>query len=132
MIVEHFLPSQPKLFDLPSRDARHILAMRCWCLLRQSGLDPTSRLSELLLADRAGQRFNVLMVAVVQVWPEPFVVHRRCCAITSLDEGILLRALQLAAVRARPQFDALLYEMIPDDARNVMFARASSLYSGAG
>lgn len=130
MIIQKFLSHQPKLLDLPSPDARHIMAARCWCLLRQAGLDPQPRLSEILLSDSAGQRFNVLMVAVVHVWPEPFAVHRICCAMPSLDEGILLRALQLAAARARPQFDALLYEMLPDDARDVIFARASSLYSG--
>ena len=129
MIIQKFLSRQPKLLDLPSRDARHILAARSWCLLRQAGLDPRPRLSEILLSERAGQRFNVLMIAVVHVWPEPFAVHRMCCAMPSLDEGILLRALQLAAVRARPQIDALLYEMLPDDARNVIFARASSSYS---
>lgn len=130
MIIQKFLSRQPKLLDLPSRDARHILAARSWCLLRQAGLDPRPRLSEILLADSAGQRFNVLMVAVVHVWPEPFAVHRMCCDAPSLDEGILLRALQLAAARARPQFDDFLHEMLPDDARNVIFARASNLYSG--
>ncbi len=131
MIIEKFLSRHPKLLDLPSRDARHILAARSWCLLRQAGLDPRPRLSEILLSESAGQRFNVLMVAVVHVWPEPFAVHRMCCGTPSLDEGIFLRALQLAATGARPQFDALLHEMLPDDARNVIFARASSLYAGA-
>nr|WP_315458281.1 hypothetical protein [uncultured Sphingorhabdus sp.] len=131
MIIQRFLSPQLKLLDLPSRDARHILAARSWCLLRQAGLDPRPRLSEILLSESAGQRFNVLMVAVVHVWPEPFAVHRMCCDTPSFDEGILLRALQLGATGARPQFDALLYEMLSEDARNVIFARASSLYTRA-
>lgn len=131
MIIQKFLSCQPKLLDLPSRDAQHILAARSWCLLRQAGMDPRPRLSEILLSDSAGQRFNVLMVAVVHAWPEPFVVHRMCCGSPSLDEGILLRALQLAATGARPQFDALLHEMLSEDARTVIFARASSLYTRA-
>jgi len=128
MIIQKFLSRQPRLLDLPSRDARHVLAARSWCLLRQAGLDPRPRLSEILLSESAGQRFNILMVAVVHVWPEPFAVHRMCCATPSLDEGILLRAVELAAMGARPQFDALLFEMLPDDARNLVFARASCLY----
>lgn len=128
MIIQKFLSRQPRLLDLPSRDARHVLAARSWCLLRQASLDPGPRISAILLSESAGQRFNILMAAVVHVWPEPFAVHRMCCATPSLDEGILLRAVQLAATGARPQFDALLYEMLPDDARSVIFARASCLY----
>lgn len=128
MLIQKLLAEQPKIIDLPSRDARHVLAARSWCLLRQAGLDPRPRLREILRSEDVAQRFNVLMVAVVHVWPEPFAVHRTCCPTPSLDEGVLIRALQYAASHARPEFDALLCDMLPDDARNVIFVRASSLY----
>lgn len=128
MLIDQIIPPTLKLMEIHSRDARHVLAARSWCILRKAGQDPLPRLNEYLLCDTAAKRFGLLMETVTQVWPEPFAIHRPCCPTASLDESVLLRAIQYAAGNARPQFEELLREMLPEDARNMVFIRARFLY----
>jgi hypothetical protein len=39
----------------------------------------------------------------------------------------MVQALRWASVRNRPQFERLLYEMLSDDARDLLFAQAAAL-----
>lgn len=68
------------------------------------------------------------METVTQIWPEPFGIHRLCCGLAPVDELLLAHALRLAARDARPQFETLLREMLPCDARDIFYARAHGLY----
>lgn len=128
MLIDKFVPETLKLMEIHSRDARHVLAARSWCILRKAGHDPVPRVREYLLCETAAKRFGLLMETVTQVWPEPFAIHRPCCPNASLDESILVRAVQYAAANVRPQFEELLCEMLPEDARNMIFMRARFLY----
>ncbi len=128
MLINRFIPAQSKLLDMPSRDARHILAARSWCVLRKAALDPLPRLEGYLLSDVVAMRFSLLMETVTQIWPEPFGIHRPCCGLASVDEMLLADAVRLAARDARPQFEVLLREMLTGDARHIFFARAQGLY----
>lgn len=127
MIVERFVPPKIRLIDMPSQDARYVLAARTWCVLRKAALEPHQRLVEILIAVRAAQHFSILMDIIIQSWPEPFAVHRTCCPTPSLDERILVTALRLARPQSRAQFDAYLGEMLARDARDLLFTRASML-----
>lgn len=127
MIIDRFLPPMIRLIDMPSQDARYVLAARTWCVLRKAALEPHQRLFEILVSARAAQHFSILMDIIIQSWPEPFAVHRTCCPTPSLDERILITALRLAKPQSRAQFDAYLGEMLPCDARDILFTRASML-----
>lgn len=125
--------SQPiKLFDINARDARHILAARSWCILRSAGQDAVPRLLGYLACDEIARRFGLLMETVTFIWPEPFLIHRPCCPTVSLDEALLVRAIQLAAANARPSFDQYFREMLSEDARNMLFTHARQLYAPSG
>jgi hypothetical protein len=129
MLTDQFVSQRLELLQIYARDARHVLAARSWCILRRAGHDPLPRLVEYLTSDVVARRFGLLMEAVTQVWPEPFAIHRPCCPTASLDEGVLVHFVQLAALNARPQFDDLLREMLSEDARGLLFARARHLYA---
>lgn len=128
MLINLFVPATAKLLDMSQRDARHILAARSWCILRKAGYDPLPRLEKYLLSDIVATRFDLLMETVAQIWPEPLVIHRPCCGLASVDELLLTDSIRLAACDARPQFENLLREMLPDDARHIFFSRANALY----
>jgi hypothetical protein len=128
MLIKRFMPAPTKLLDMPSRDARHILAARSWCILRKAAHDPLPRLEGYLLSDIVALRFGLLMETVTQIWPEPFAIHRPCCGLPSVDELLLAETVRLAACKARPQFEILLREMLSSDAREMLFSRAQCLY----
>jgi hypothetical protein len=128
MLIKHFMSVPTKLLDMPSRDARHILAARSWCMFRSAVHDPLPRLEGYLLSDIVALRFGLLMETVTQIWPEPFAIHRPCCGLASVDELLLAEAIRLAACNARPQFEILLREMLSSDAREMLFSRAQCLY----
>jgi hypothetical protein len=128
MLVHLFVPPPSKLLEMHVRDARHILAARSWCVLRKAALDPLPRMEGHLLSDLVAIRFSLLMEAVTQIWPEPFAIHRPCCGMASIDEALLAQAIRLAAAGQCSAFETLLKEMLPGDARALLFSRARALY----
>lgn len=128
MIAQHFITKPMNLMEIDSRDARLILAARSCLILRRARQDPLPRLREYLLSHVVAMRFAMLMDVVQQIWPEPFGIHRPCCPNASLDEALLSRAVHLAAFDQRPAFDALLYEMLGSEARDLLYIRAHLLY----
>jgi hypothetical protein len=128
MLINQFVSQPVKLLDIHSRDARHIIAARSWCILRHAGHDPMPRLLEYFSCGDIARRFGLLMETLTFIWPEPFAIHRPCCQTASLDETILIKAIQLSSINARPSFDSLLQDMLAEDARNMLFARARQLY----
>jgi hypothetical protein len=128
MLISQFVLQPVKLLDVHARDARHIFAARSWCILRHAGHDPIPRLLEFFSCGTIARRFGLLMETLTFIWPEPFAIHRPCCQTASLDETILIRALQLASINARPSFDSFFREMLAEDARSMLFARARQLY----
>ena len=128
MIAQYFITKPMNLMEIDSRDARLILATRSCLILRRARQDPLPRLREYLLSHVVATRFAMLMDVVQQIWPEPFGIHRPCCPNASLDEALLSRAVHLAAFDQRPAFDALLYEMLGSEARDLLYIRAHLLY----
>lgn len=128
MLMNQIVTEPLKLFEIGSRDARHILAARSWCILRRAGDDPLPRLKGYLQYPAVAVRFGLLMETVTQIWPYPFGIHRPCCPTASIDEALLAASVQLAGLEARPEFDRLLHEMLPGQARDILYNRARSLY----
>ena len=128
MLVDQFLPKPIRLSEIHSRCARHIMAARIWCIISAAGQNPLPRMSECLGSQPAARRFGLLMATIDYVWPERFEVGRPCCPCAGLDETLLIHAIKLAALNARPQFDDMLREMLSEDARNTLFIHARCLY----
>lgn len=116
------------LLDIDGRDARLVLAARCWCVSRAERQNPMPRIAGYLQSHIAATRLALLMNAVQQTWPDPFAVHRPCCPAASVDEMLLVAMVRLAVVGARPAFDTLLSDMLGCEARDLLFSRAASLY----
>jgi hypothetical protein len=129
MLIKQFMPAPAKLLDMPSRDARHILAARSWCILRKAAHNPLPRLEAYLLSDIVALRFGLMMETVTQIWPEPFGIHRPCCGLASVDELLLADASRFAGYNDQAGFDGLLHEMLASDARQLFFVRAQGLYN---
>jgi hypothetical protein len=128
MQLDIFTASAPRLGDINARDARHILAIRSWCILCNANQDPVPRLCEVLGSEKAGQRFALLMQSVAFIWPEPVAVYRYCCAKLTPDETLLAALIQLAVRGCRPRFDEVSRDMLSEDQRNVLFIRARCVY----
>lgn len=127
MLVNLFMPENPRLLDMRSVDARYILAARCWCILRRAAHDPYKRILGYLGCPHAALKFSLLMEVVTQIWPQPFAIFKPCCGGASVDEMVLIQAIDLANVETRPEFETLLKEMLPDEALDLFFARANAL-----
>lgn len=127
-VTSLFIADSPSLLDIEARDARYILAARSWCIFRRSRQDPLPQIRNYLQSGAVAMRFALLMNAVNQVWPDPFAAHRPCCPVASVDEMLLARIITLAATHERPAFDALLEEMLSSEARDLLYARAQTLY----
>ena len=128
MITQHFLTQPVRLMEIDSRAARVILAARSCLILSGARQDPLPRLQGYLSSQVVAMRFALLMDVVQQIWPEPFAIHRPCCPTASIDEALLSNAVNFASRQDRPAFDAVLCEMIGGEARDLLYARASSLY----
>lgn len=113
------------LLDMPKQDARLVLSARSWFLLRSVREDPLPRIANYLWSAKAALRFGLLMEVVQQCWPAPFVCHRICCNVVSMDEALLTQMLRHGSWDSRDRFDLLLKEMIDEDARSLLFIRAS-------
>ncbi|MGV2480299.1 UNVERIFIED_CONTAM: hypothetical protein IGO34_26215, partial [Salmonella enterica subsp. enterica serovar Weltevreden] len=72
-----------------------------------------------------------LLETVRLCWPEPFAVAPPCCATLSHDEATLLVMIGTAGDGRRPIFDALLCEMLGQDACDRLYAASAALASGA-
>jgi hypothetical protein len=124
MLLENlFAAPKRNLMDMPKSEARLILAVRSWVLLKSAHEDPLPRIIGYLSSSAAAMRFGVLMETLQQIWPQAFAIHRPCCGVASLDEALLAQMVQLGSIDARPAFDALLQEMICSDHRNLLYMR---------
>lgn len=129
MLVDLFTTKEANLLDMAAVDARHVLAARSWFILRTTAVDPVPRMKGYLGSYRIAVRFALLMETVSQIWPEPFVIHRPCCANASIDEGVLASAICFAAAGNGRAFEMLLKEMLSGEARAQLFERARALYA---
>jgi hypothetical protein len=126
MLVARFSLAQRRLPQMEAQDARHIIAARCWVMLRKAGIDPLDRLERHLQSRAAAVRFSLLMESIMPIWPEPFAVYRPCSALVSIDERLLADAIRLARAGARRDFDRHLCEMFSCDERQLIYSRATS------
>lgn len=127
-LESHFNLCPPRLLDMDSRNARLILAARSWCMFRHARQDPLPRIRGYLMSGSVAMRFALTMDAVQQLWPEPFCVHRPCCPVASVDELLLVHSIKLATTGERPEFDELFGDMLPADARDLLYARSHAIY----
>jgi hypothetical protein len=123
----NLLARTPTVAELAQRQARLVGALRFWVVASRSGRCPIAAAGARLGSLRAGAHLHLLLEEIGAAWPDPFAVSPPCCPRLSYDEALLTRMLELAGCGNRPDFDRLLSDLLPADARERLFLSASVL-----
>ncbi|SKB72350.1 addiction module antidote protein [Sphingopyxis flava] len=123
------LIEQPLVRDLEERAAQAVLALRYCIACRRAGRDPEPELGRRWEAEAAARRFQLVLVAIGDVWPDPFAVAPPCCPRLTYDEALLGAMLGAASQADGAQFDWLTAEMLSEDGRGFLFAALENFLS---
>ena len=118
----------PALIDLPSFEARMLLALRISVPLRQQGHDAIAEVTHYLGSPARSHRFLLMVEVLAAAWPEPFRIARPCCPVATFDESTMVNLLRLGAVGNRPAFDQIIADMIAGDARERLYDAMVAFY----
>jgi hypothetical protein len=116
----------PLLADLENEEAAIVSATRRWVRARGSGC-PLAAASAVLGSRSAASALHLVLATMGAAWPEPFAVAPPCCARLTHDEATLVAMVLASRRHTRPVFDALLCEMLDQDARDRLFGAAQEL-----
>lgn len=116
----------PQLADLEPDEALIVKAARHWVRARGSTC-PLQAAVGVLRSRPAAGALHLLLATLGAAWPEPFAVGAPCCPRLTHDEATLVAMLLASCRHSRPVFDALLYEMLDQDARDRLFRCAREL-----
>jgi hypothetical protein len=109
--------------SLAGPSATLLRAIRIWALFARQRRSPRHALEPLLgSAERAFARF---MEEVVSLWPDPMMVLPPCACRLSPDESALAGLLEAADLGDRARADRLLCELLPETARDRLYAAAA-------
>jgi hypothetical protein len=125
MLTTVFAPP-PLLADLEMEEAAIVQATRQWVRARGSGC-PLKAAGGVLGSSSAAASLHLMLATMGAAWPEPFAVAPPCCARLTHDEATLVAMVLASRRHTRPVFDALLCEMLDQDARDRLFRVAQDL-----
>ncbi|MBS0505469.1 MAG: addiction module antidote protein [Proteobacteria bacterium] len=127
MLDQLFAPP-PRLSDLTVEQAMIVRAIRqSIAAQRHRRVCPLQAAATQLGSDRASHALHILLAGIASAWPDPFAVAPPCCPHLTHDESTLLGMVIAARSHGRPVFDALICEMLAEDARDRLFAAATAL-----
>ncbi len=124
-LVSLFTPIRD-LRDLPLLSMHVIMAMRLCVTCATADRDPGAALEQRFASALAARRFQVLVVAIDQAWPEPFMISRPCCALLTPDEAMIGEMTVTAACANRAAFDTVARDMLSSEARDQLYIRFSA------
>lgn len=111
----------PKMRQVPIEAAQAVLALRFCILCHRSDRDPLPELGRRWGNVQAAQRYQLVVEAVGQSWPEPFAVAPPCCPQLSFDEALLADMVVAVNCGNRDKFDRMTGEMLGADARALLY-----------
>jgi hypothetical protein len=127
-MLDRLFAPPPRLADLAPEEAGLVLAARRWVSAqRHARACPLHAAAASLGSLDAARSLHLLLAQVGASWPDPVAVAPPCCARLTHDELTLVGIVIAARRHARPVFDALLAEMLDQDARNRLHAAALAL-----
>ena len=113
-----------KLCDLSPIAQRFVSSLRLVAVYHKAGRDPVSELTLRMGSMTVAVRALQLIESFAHVWPDPLQVRRCCCQLLSHDEMTVAAALQAATDGERYAFEHQLADMLPDEARESVWASA--------
>jgi hypothetical protein len=127
MLDQLFAPP-PRLADLVPEEAALITATRRWVMAqRHERLCPLQAAAAQLGCLQAARSLHLLLAQLGAAWPDPVAIAPPCCATLTYDEATLVGIVIAARRHSRPVFDALLCEMLDQDARDRLHSAARML-----
>ncbi len=127
MLDQLFLPP-PRLADLVPEQAVLVSAARRWVTAqRHERACPLQAAASLLGCLQAARELHLLLAQIGAAWPDPVAIAPPCCGVLTHDEVTIVSLVTAARHHGRPVFDALLCEMLGQDARDRLFAVALRL-----
>lgn len=124
MLASLFAPL-PLIADLTPGQAAIVRATRHWVAAqRHKRCCPLSAAASHLGSLEAARSLHVLLASAGAAWPEPIAIAPPCCAALTHDEATLVGMVIAACRHGRPVFDALLCDMLDQDARDRLFDTA--------
>ena len=127
-MIDQLFAAPPRISDLTADQAVVVRAVRHSIMAqRNRRACPLQAAAAQLGSVRASHALHILLASVGGAWPDPFAIAPPCCPTLTHDESTLLGMVVAARSHGRPVFDALLCEMLPEDARDRLFAAASAL-----
>lgn len=127
MLDERLTLTLPRLDQLAPEHAAITGAVRRWVVASKLRQCPLRAAAVRLGCAEAARHLHLLLETVRLSWPEPFAVAPPCCTTLSYDEATLLVMIGTARDQRRPVFDALLCEMLDQDARDRLYAASAVL-----
>jgi hypothetical protein len=128
LMIDQLFALPPRLVDLVPNEAALIMAARRWVMAqRHERMCPPQAAARQLGCLDAARSLHMLLAQIGAAWPDPVAVAPPCCAVLTHDEATLVGIVIAARRHSRPVFDALLCEMLDQDARDRLHAAARSL-----
>lgn len=127
-MLDRLFAPPPRLADLAPEEAALVVATRRWVSAqRHERACPLHAAAAPLGSLDSARSLHLLLAQVGAAWPDPVAVAPPCCAVLTHDELTLVGIVIAARRHARPVFDALLCEMLDQDARDRLHAAARTL-----
>lgn len=118
----------PCLQALTPEQAAIIRASRHWVAAqRRTGPCALVAAASHLGSVSAAHALHRLLVNIGASWPEPVAIAPPCCSLLTHDEATMIGMIVAARDHGRPVFDALLCEMLGEDARDRLFAASEEI-----
>lgn len=127
MLDQRLLLALPRTDQLAPEQAAIAGAVRRWVIAGKLRQCPFRAAAERLGCVHAARQLHLLLETIRVAWPDPFAVAPPCCATLSHDETTLLVMIAAARDHRRPVFDALLCEMLDQDARDRLYVACAAL-----
>jgi hypothetical protein len=96
-------------------------ALRFWALAIRLRWCPIRTVATRLGSLRAAAHLGLIVEEMGAAWPDPFCISPPCSPRLSHDEATAAAMLHRAARGDRPEFDRLLADLLPADARERLF-----------
>jgi hypothetical protein len=123
-MLQSLLAPPPRISDLDPEQAAVVTATRAWVVAQKLERCPIQATADRLGCIQAAKALRLLLLTMGAAWPDPIAVAPPCCPIVTHDEATLIAMVLAACNHSRPVFDALLCEMLPQDARDRLHSAA--------